>query len=166
MTSRGLFVGKCAPFHLGHQYVIERALAECNEVCVFIYNSAEFDDEHPKLDKIIRAHWVKTIYPEIDVRVGYNPPLDEDSYEGDMAHAAFINKHLPWIPTRVYGGEGWVDNLAEFWEADPVRTDRHAELISASKIRSNPSLYSEYMNPIVRDWMLINYRSKLPLLPD
>ena len=41
MSLSGLTLGKFAPFHRGHQFVVETALAEMDEVIVIIYDAPE-----------------------------------------------------------------------------------------------------------------------------
>ena len=52
-------VGKFAPLHRGHELVIERALALCDEVVVISYSKPEFPGCEPKR----RAHWLAARFP-------------------------------------------------------------------------------------------------------
>lgn len=153
----GLYIGKLAPIHKGHVRIIDQALDECKNLTIFIYNSLEFDEAHPALDKILRAYWVKRMYPEADVRVGYNPPPDDYTREGDLLHAEYIKRHMPYEIHAVYGGENWVHNIADGLEATARHLPRDGKGISASKIRENPMEYAWYMSPEVRDYMLVHY---------
>lgn len=56
--TRGLVLGKFAPFHAGHQFLVERALAENDEVAVVIYDSPEATD----VPLPVRAQWIRDIY--------------------------------------------------------------------------------------------------------
>ena len=38
-SQRGLTLGKFAPFHKGHQFLIETALSQMDEVIAIIYNA-------------------------------------------------------------------------------------------------------------------------------
>lgn len=51
----GLTLGKYAPFHRGHQFVIETALAECDRVQVIIYDCPE-----PHADSFVCASRLDT----------------------------------------------------------------------------------------------------------
>ena len=62
MSKVGLTLGKYAPFHKGHQYVIETALEENDEVIVVIYNT----DVIP-IPLYVRANWIRTLYPQVTV---------------------------------------------------------------------------------------------------
>ena len=43
MKKTGLTLGKFAPLHKGHQYIIETALREMDEVIVMIYDTGLID---------------------------------------------------------------------------------------------------------------------------
>lgn len=153
----GLYIGKLAPIHRGHQRLIDTALDECDDVTVFIYNNRAFDIDHPDLDKVTRAYWVKQQYPQIDVRIGFNPPADDYTREGDVRHGEYIAKHYEYPIDFVYGGEDWVVPIAEVLGARPRLLPRDKHGISATKIRENPYEYAWYMAPEVRDYMLLHY---------
>jgi len=59
----GLTLGKYSPFHIGHQKVIETALNEMDKVIVVIYNSPETT----RIPISIRANWIRSIYPKVEV---------------------------------------------------------------------------------------------------
>ncbi|MGO4373116.1 adenylyltransferase/cytidyltransferase family protein, partial [Paenibacillus sp. MCAF20] len=75
----GLTLGKYAPFHKGHQYVVETALSEMDEVIVIIYDCPETID----IPLPVRAGWIRTLYPAVRVieawggpnEVGYTPEI-------------------------------------------------------------------------------------------
>lgn len=54
-STHGLTLGKYAPFHKGHQYVIETALAEMDEVTVIIYDAPETTF----VPLSVRSRWIK-----------------------------------------------------------------------------------------------------------
>ena len=57
----GLFLGKFAPLHKGHQYVIETALKEVEDLVVVIYGSPEVTDTPLN----VRADWIRKLYPKV-----------------------------------------------------------------------------------------------------
>lgn len=61
--THGFILGKFAPFHKGHEYLVEKAQSNCERLTVVVYSSA--DDEIPGW---LRYHWVKNTFPELDVR--------------------------------------------------------------------------------------------------
>jgi cytidyltransferase-like protein len=52
---RGLVVGKFCPLHLGHELLIRRAQAECDELLVLSYTKPGFDG----YDRERRSGWLR-----------------------------------------------------------------------------------------------------------
>lgn len=57
---RGLVVGKFCPLHRGHQYLIDAALAQCDELVLISYTRPAFAG----CDALAREHWLSTLYPQ------------------------------------------------------------------------------------------------------
>ncbi len=57
--NRGLVVGKFAPLHLGHEYLVHTAMAECHEVLIISYSLPEPDGCPPHR----RERWLDTRFP-------------------------------------------------------------------------------------------------------
>ena len=74
----GFTIGKFAPLHKGHQYLIEKGLKEMDKFYVVIYETSVTDISLGK-----RASWIQQIYPEVNLIYAKNPPsqygLDEES---------------------------------------------------------------------------------------
>lgn len=153
----GLYIGKLAPMHLGHELIIRRMIGECDRAVVLIYNSDEFQAENPRLTKVLRGYWLEKAYPELDVVLGFNPPPDTAGLDGDIVHAKYVQSLMPCPINRVYGAEAWVDVFADVMGAMSCRVERDGQGISATKVRQNPAKYAWYMRPEIRDWMLTNY---------
>lgn len=62
---RGLVVGKFAPLHRGHELLIRRALAECDDVVLISYQ----DPEIPGYPAALRERWLTTRFPTARVLV-------------------------------------------------------------------------------------------------
>lgn len=153
----GLYIGKFAPPHAGHDLVIQRALQECDDVLLFVYNSAEWQEQHPLLTLSRRALWLAEQYPEVHIVLGHNPPADDFSFEGDMRHAAYMHRLLPCSVQRVYGGEPWLHNIAFALHAEAVDVQRDFSGISATKVRQDPAAWRNALQPQVYRWMQENY---------
>lgn len=63
--ARGLVVGKFCPLHLGHQYLIEHALRNCEQVFIISYSKPEFVDYEAN----VREAWLQTLYPNANILV-------------------------------------------------------------------------------------------------
>jgi NadR type nicotinamide-nucleotide adenylyltransferase len=68
----GFTLGKYAPLHKGHEYVIETALREMDHVIVVIYCASEVT----AIPTLIRANWIKQIFPTVEVIIAEDGPQD------------------------------------------------------------------------------------------
>ena len=59
----GLTVGKFAPLHKGHQYLVETALQQVDHLIVIVYACPDLIPV--PLNR--RAQWLRDLYPEIEV---------------------------------------------------------------------------------------------------
>tara|TARA_R110001592_G_scaffold363175_1_gene680979 strand:+ start:19337 stop:20398 length:1062 start_codon:yes stop_codon:yes gene_type:complete len=60
---RGLVVGKFSPLHKGHEYLIQNAFNQCEEVVVISYSRPEF----PSCSAKVREQWIKSAFPSASV---------------------------------------------------------------------------------------------------
>ena len=85
----GFTIGKFAPFHKGHQFLIETALKEMDKVIVVVYDTDVIDIPTEE-----RASWIKNLYPNVEIRFAHNPPsqygLDEKSVNIQMEYLSKI----------------------------------------------------------------------------
>ena len=79
--TRGLVIGKFAPLHKGHQYLIETAIEAVDQLYVVIYNCPEVID----IPLHVRADWIRHLYPSVIVIEAWDGPKDE-------GHTAKIKK--------------------------------------------------------------------------
>ena len=79
----GFTIGKFAPLHKGHQYLIEKGIKEMDEFYVIVYETNVIDIPLEQ-----RAKWIKELYPEVNILLAKNPPsqygLDEESVKIQM----------------------------------------------------------------------------------
>lgn len=81
MHKKGLTLGKFAPLHRGHQFVIETGIAETDEMTVAIYDAPETTVPSP-----VRSSWISQLYPNVRLleawdgptQVGYTPEIGAD----------------------------------------------------------------------------------------
>jgi HTH-type transcriptional regulator, transcriptional repressor of NAD biosynthesis genes len=96
----GLVVGKFAPFHLGHQYVIDTALEKMDSVVVLVYSNPDF----PDMPTHVRADWIRQIYKEKNVYVftPENPPTnDADDFTQREFVKQWLEQHCLSYPSRL-----------------------------------------------------------------
>lgn len=164
---RGLVVGKFCPLHLGHELLIRRAQAQCDELVVLSYSKPGFEG----CESERRAAWLRMRFPEVasqvldDARVaaacaerGVAPrELPADS-AGDDAHRHFV----AWWLLDVRGtpvdavftsedyGDGFAGVLAARFGA-PVRhvcvdKARAAVPVSGTQVRADPHAWRQALS--------------------
>ena len=135
----GFTIGKFAPLHKGHQYLIEKGIKEMDEFYVIVYEQ--------------RAKWIKELYPEVNILLAKNPPsqygLDEESVKIQMDYLKNIIKGIP--VTHFYNSEPYGKYVARDLHIEEVQVDRLREkyAISGTKIRKNVNENKEYIEEIV-----------------
>ena len=148
MKKIGFTIGKFAPLHKGHQYLIEKAIAEMDEVYVVIYETDLIDISIEK-----RAEWIKKLYPKVKILYAYNPPtkigLDKESVEIQIN---YLKKIIGDIPvTHFFSSEKYGKYVAEYFNINDSRIDSERKIvpISATEIRESIEENKEFLDKIV-----------------
>lgn len=148
MKAVGFTIGKFAPLHKGHQYLIEEALKEMDEFYVIIY---ETDIINIPVEK--RATWIHKLYPSVKILIAKNPPsqygLDEKSVK---IQTDYLKKVLGDIHvTHFFSSEKYGQYVARDLNVVNRTIDYNRDYIpiSATKIRNNLDKYSDYLSSIV-----------------
>lgn len=148
-----LIVGKFAPFHHGHRRLLERALAECERVSVWVYSRPDFAG----MPSPLRRNWIRELFParlfpglEL-LPDAPNPPLND---EPDAAHRAYVRSVLDvWglHPDAVYTSERYGDALAAELGAAHVCVDaaRTAVPISGTRLRADIHAHRQFLDPVI-----------------
>lgn len=82
-----LVVGKFAPPHRGHQYLLDTATAEANRLTILVWANPDF----PAMPSERRAGWLRELYPDADIHVPENPP---DDAAPDGVHRHYVKDWL------------------------------------------------------------------------
>lgn len=148
MQSIGFTIGKFAPLHKGHEFLIETALKEVDKMYVVIY---ETDLINIDIEK--RASWIKRLYPTINIIYAFNSPkqygLDKESVDIQMKYLCRLIKDIP--VTKFYSSEPYGRKVAEYLKIEnrEVDIDKKIFPVSANKIRENYKAYKKYMEEFV-----------------
>lgn len=132
----GFTIGKFAPLHKGHQFLIETALKEMDKLIVVVYDTDLIDIPTEK-----RAEWIKELYPNVEIKFAHNPPskygLDEDSVNIQMKYLTKIMENEK--PTHFYSSEKYGASVAKYMNIVDRRVDseRKEVPISATIVREN-----------------------------
>ena len=148
MKKVGFTIGKFAPLHKGHQYLIETALKEMDEMYVVVYETDKIDVPVEE-----RAKWIKKLYPHVNLIYAYNPPLqyglDEESVNIQIK---YLEDKIGKIPvTHFYSSEEYGKCVSEKMNVVDRRVDEKREVIpiSATLVRENLNGYKKFVNEIV-----------------
>jgi len=148
MKTLGLTLGKFAPLHKGHQYMIETALQEVDELIVVIYETTV-----SPIPLHIRANWIRKLYPQVRVIEAWDGP---DGYSDDRAHEIREEQYILGLlngeqVTHFYSSEFYGEHMSLALGAVDRRVDEARKLvpISATMVRSNPYKYREFVSDIV-----------------
>ncbi len=141
---RGMIVGKFYPPHRGHKFLIDTAKSQCDELTVILcYKPSDL------IPGSQRAEWLKKIHPDVYIKVVEDTVLDDNDSEG---WAKYTLQILGYVPDAVFTSESYGDPYASFMGSVHVLVDKERTTIpiSATKVRSNPLLYAQFLEPVVR----------------
>lgn len=145
----GLTLGKFAPLHRGHQFMIEMALEEMDEVIVVIYDCPETTP----IPLNVRAGWIRTLYPEVTVIEAWDGPA-ETGYTPAIKrmHEAYMIKLLAGrMITHFYSSERYGGHMSEALGAVDRQVDpgRVQFPVSGTQVREAPYVNRALVDPIV-----------------
>jgi NadR type nicotinamide-nucleotide adenylyltransferase len=131
----GVTLGKYAPFHKGHEYIISTALKEMDHVLVIIYNASDVTDIPTK----IRAQWIQNVFPQVEIIIAEDGPHDTGysreiiETQNNYLKKILQGKHID----SFYSSENYGKHVSEALKCTnrTLDIDRIHFPISASKIR-------------------------------
>ncbi len=128
--SRGIVIGKFYPPHLGHNYLIDTALANSDEVDVLVVDNPAYTIPADK-----RREWLQARHPKANVMIIEDIGKDDDS----IAWAAHTMQFLGYKPDVVFSSEHYGEMWAHCMGAKNVTVDitRAAVPISGTKVRED-----------------------------
>ena len=148
MKKIGLTLGKYAPFHKGHQYVIDTMLREMDEAIVVIY-----DTDVTTIPLPVRANWIRKLYPEVTVIEAWDGPVGySHEREYEIREEEYIKSLLG--DTRIsafYSSEYYGAHMSKALNCIDRRVDeaRKAIPVSGTLIRENPYKYRDFIDDAV-----------------
>ncbi len=141
----GVTIGKFLPPHLGHHYLIETALSQCERLTVIVcWRADDF------IDGPTRAAWLREAHPEAKVIViDDKPELDDDDSQ------LWANLTIGWLgekPDAAFTSEEYGARWSHFMGATHVCVDLAREKIPmhATWIRADPHAHFDWILPNVR----------------
>ena len=153
---RGLTLGKFAPFHQGHQYLLETALAEMDEVRVIIYDCPETTP----VPLNVRAEWIRRLYPAAWVIEAWDGPTAVgDTPEIRFAQEEYVLGRLKIKGvTHFYSSEFYGRHMSRALGAVDRQVDpaRQARPVSGSDVRADPFAHRKWLHPLVYRDLITN----------
>lgn len=145
MKKIGFTIGKFAPFHKGHEFLIKSALKDMDELYVVIYDTPEFD-----IDINTKTNWIHRKFPNVKILKAFNSPsqygLDSESVSIQMKYLSNIVKDIP--VTHFYSSEDYGKYVADYLQIQNVSVDKERKnySISARNIRSDINKYKNFLS--------------------
>jgi len=146
----GLIIGKFAPLHRGHRFLIESALEKVDHLIVLVYDVPELTNVPVE----VRMGWVNKLYPEAEVvNAGIGPQEMGNTPEINQLHIDYAKSKLP-LDVKidfVFSSEDYGKFLAEALGAENIVVDkaRMKVPVSAGKVREDLEKYKEYLEDFV-----------------
>ena len=141
----GFTIGKYAPYHIGHKYLIETALKDMDEFYVVVYDTP---DLNIKIEDKIK--WLQSDFPDVKILKAYNSPkqygLDEESVKIQMKYLCKIIGDIP--VTNFYSSEEYGKCVADYLGIQNVEVDKDRKIfnVRASDIRNDVEKFKIYLN--------------------
>ena len=145
---RGLTLGKFAPFHRGHQLLMETALSEVDELVVMVYATVVTD-----VPLQVRAGWIKALYPAVRVIEAWDGPAGYgDTPEIRSREERYILGKLDGLRiSHFYSSDFYGEHVSRALGAVDRRVDaaRAAVPISGTDLRADYFAGRAYLAPRV-----------------
>lgn len=144
----GFTIGKFAPLHKGHEFLIETALNEMDEMYVVIY-----DTDKTNIDIKKRANWISKLYPSVKVLYAYDSPkqygLDKESVTIQMNYLSNIIKDIP--VTHFYSNEKYGEKVSEYLNIINRNVDitKNKIPVSGTVLRENLEDNKKYLEDFI-----------------
>lgn len=155
----GFTIGKFAPLHKGHEFLIETALNEMDEMYVVIYDTDKINIDIKK-----RASWINKLYPSVKVLYAYDSPkqygLDEKSVKIQMNYLSNIIKDIP--VTHFYCNEKYGEKVSEYLNIINRNVDikKNKIPVSGTLLRENLEDNKGYIEDFIYKEIKINEEKK------
>ncbi len=150
----GLTLGKFAPLHRGHQFLLESALSEVDQLTVLIYDAPEFT----RCPLPVRAGWIRRFYPQVEVIEAWDGPMEVgDTPAIRRMHEDFLHRILQGRRiTHFFCSEFYGEHVSRALGARDCRVDaaRARFPVSATDLRRDLYAFRRFLSPLVY-WDLI-----------
>lgn len=130
----GIVIGRFQPFHLGHKYVIEKALGYCEKVYVGIGSSQVFNAQNPYSAKKRRV-FLKEFIKEEKLEKRIIDVIEIEDYPDDDMWFERLIQRIPGTEV-VIGDNEWVNGIFERHNIPALRIGYYKRhILEGTKIR-------------------------------
>ena len=161
LYKRGLVVGKFAPLHRGHELLIRRASAACEELFILSYSRPELPGCGPER----RARWLAELFPDARRLVLPAEEVPRNDEPDERVQRRFVGRvcrerfgtAVDAVFTSEGYGEGFAAELTRYFrEADPtapavrhvlVDLERRAVPVSGTAVRADVHGQRGWLSP-------------------
>lgn len=150
MEKVGLIIGKFAPLHKGHEYLIKTALNKVDKLYIFVYETNLID-----VDIQVREDWINSVFKDSRIKTikAVNPPkqygMDKESTEIQLSYIEKVLKEnsIKRI-THLFSSEEYGRCIAERLNANNILVDKERINIpvNATNIRKDIEKYKKYLS--------------------
>ena len=148
MKRVGITLGKYAPFHKGHQHVVDVMLREMDEAIAVVYDTPVTD-----IPLQIRAGWIRELYPQVRVIEAWDGP---DGYSSERPHEIREEEYIRGLlngekVAAFYSSEFYGAHMAKALGCLDRRVDeaRRAVPVSGTVIREDAYRHREFISDVV-----------------
>ena len=140
----GFTIGKFAPFHKGHAYLIETAMKEMDEFYVVVYDTPQFN-----INIDTKIDWITKKFPNVKILKAFDSPkqigLDDKSVEVQMKYLSEIIKGID--VGYFYSSEDYGKCVADYLKIENRVVDKERTVfpISGTKLRYDEKLKKEWV---------------------
>lgn len=155
----GFTIGKFAPFHKGHEFLINEAIKRTDELYIVVYDTPELNININK-----KIEWILNKFDNVKIIKAYNSPkeygLDETSVKIQMNYLSNLLKNIP--VTCFFSSEKYGEYVSKYLNIENVNVDmnRLNVPISATKIRNDIESNKGYLDDEVYQYIKNIYKKK------
>lgn len=148
--SVGLTMGKFAPFHKGHEYLIQTALKQVDLLYILIYET-----DVTNIDLTTRKKWIENAFKNDKIKIveAKNPPkqygMDKESVSIQVNYILnLLEKEGNPKIDKFFSSEEYGKYVAKALNAKNIIVDKKRVNIpiNATNIRKNLEKYKKYLN--------------------
>jgi HTH-type transcriptional regulator, transcriptional repressor of NAD biosynthesis genes len=145
--AHAVVVGKFAPLHLGHQHLLNHAMAISDQLTIVMWSTPDFLE----MPLSVREGWLRHLYPQATVLVGHDGPGDDAPEVHHRLYMRDLLQRNNVHPDVLVSSEAYGEPTAVLLGCahELVDQDRLTVPISGTALRENIHKLRHFVSPIV-----------------